>query len=185
MFAVHQVQEGMVWLALEGRLSPLVGQWFVWLHILFAHAFLIALAPWSIWLVEPDEKRWRLLFRFWSWEHVSAALPCGSSSHGQIIAQIRHQGIEYEDSVTCLWWFAVLYVTATCVPPFLSSYPWMVTFGALNLAGLIVAALFKQMYVTSVWCAFTALLSVLVYLHFCRVRRLMATQAFLAASTWH
>ena len=114
LFAVHQVQEGMVWLALEGRLSPLVGQWFVWLYVLFAHAFLIALAPWSIWLVEPDPKRRRLLVPFLILGTCLCGFALWKLSHGQIVAQIRHQGIEYDDSVTTLWWFAVLYVAATC-----------------------------------------------------------------------
>ena len=86
--------------------------------------------------------------------------------------------------MTCLWWFAVLDVTATA--PFLSSYPWMVTFNALNLAGLIVAALFKQMYVTSVWCAFTASLGERAGVpSFLPGTPLDGHTGLLAASTWH
>lgn len=175
LFAIHQIEEGMVWLTLEGRISPQAGHWFIWLYILFAHAFLLALSPWSIWLVEPDKRRRRLLVPLL----VLGTCLCGyvlwKLSGSQITAQIRNHGVEYEDPVTGLWWFAILYVVATCAPPFLSSYPWMITFGVLCLAGLIVTAFFKAMYLTSMWCALAALISMLVYLHFRWVRRSSAT----------
>lgn len=171
LFAVHQIEEGMVWLFLEGRISPEVGHWFIWLYILFAHAFLLALSPWSIWLVEPDKKRRRLLVPLLVLGTCLCAYALWKLSGGQIFAQIRKYGIEYEDPVTGLWWFAILYVTITCAPPFLSSYPWMIAFGVACLAGLIGTALFKAMYLTSMWCAFTALVSMLVYFHFRWTRR--------------
>lgn len=174
LFALHQVEEGMVWLALEGRVSPLVGRWCVWLYILFAHALLTAIVPWSLWLAEPDRKHRRWLVPLL----VLGTGLCGFALWGlfdaRIVARIHHHGIEYDDPLTGPWWFAVLYIAATCTPPFLSSYRWMIAFGALNLAGLIAASLFKSMYFTSIWCAAAALVSVLVYLHFRRVRGLSA-----------
>jgi hypothetical protein len=89
-----------------------------------------------------------------------------------ITAVYRNHGIEYEDGVTGIGWFATLYVITTCAPPFLSSYPWMLSFGVLTLCSLGTAALYKRYFMTSIWCAFVALISILIYLHFVRVRRL-------------
>ncbi|HEX4150187.1 MAG TPA: hypothetical protein VHY20_14420 [Pirellulales bacterium] len=41
----------------------------------------------------------------------------------------------------------------------------------MNFAGLLITALVKHMAFTSVWCAFAAMASVFVYLHFRRLRR--------------
>jgi hypothetical protein len=175
LFALHQVEEGIVWLSLEGHLSPVWGRAAAWLYILFAHVLLPAYSPWAIWLVEPERKRrlWILPFLivgsglaiFTAWQVFSEP----------IAAVYRRHGIEYEDGVTGIGWYATLYVITTCAPPFLSSFPWMVSFGVLTLCSLGAAALYKRYFMTSIWCLFVALISILIYLHFLRVRRLQRT----------
>jgi hypothetical protein len=41
----------------------------------------------------------------------------------------------------------------------------------VNLVGLLITALFKKLAFTSVWCAFAGIASMLVFLHFRRLRR--------------
>jgi hypothetical protein len=57
------------------------------------------------------------------------------------------------------------------VPQFLSTSHWLIAFGALNLVGLLVTTIFKARAFTSVWCAFAAGVSVLIYMHFHTARR--------------
>ncbi|HEX5472333.1 MAG TPA: DUF6629 family protein [Lacipirellulaceae bacterium] len=177
MFAAHQIEEGFVWLYLRGHVPQSTGNWAILLYIVFAHALLIAISPWSMWLIEPKKtRRWLLL----PLVLLGTALCCyalwalfGAPVH----AQIRRHGIEYDDPVTGVGWFAALYILATCAPPFLSSYPWMIIFGVLILVGLIVVATYKAIYLTSVWCAIAALVSTLIYVHFWRVRHQLAVPA--------
>ncbi len=177
MFGIHQVLEGLIWLGLEGRVSPRVERGSVILYILFAHALLPAIIPWSIWLPEPDPKRRQLLAILVLLGTFVAGLALWELAGAEIDVAIRHHGIEYDDPLTGPWWFATLYIILTCVPPFLSSYPWMFAFATLDAIALIVIMLIKMLYLTSIWCALAALISVLVYLHFRRVRQLAAQPA--------
>ncbi len=154
--------------------SQQTGDWAILLYIVFAHALLIAISPWSIWLVEPSIRHRRLLLPLVVLGTALCAYALWALFGGQIHAQIRHRGVEYDDPVTGVWWFAALYILATCGPPFLSSYPWMIAFGVLILIGLVVVAIFKAMYLTSMWCAIAALVSMLIYMHFWRVRQQQA-----------
>lgn len=166
LFAIHQLEEGLVWLGIEARISADVEVCAEWLYILYAHALLPVLIPLAFWSIEPKPVRRRALVPLLLLGLGLAAFALVKLPGGQITAQIRHHSIEYIDPVTGRLWFALLYVAVTCTPPFLSSFPWMVAFGALNLAALIVTAIFKTMFLTSIWCAMAATISVLVYLHF-------------------
>ncbi|HVT29009.1 MAG TPA: DUF6629 family protein [Lacipirellulaceae bacterium] len=177
MFAAHQIEEGFVWLYLQGRVSQQIGDWAIWLYILFAHAALIAISPWSFWLIEPNKMRRRLLLPLVVLGSALCLYALWALAGSQIHAQIRRHGIEYDDPVTGVAWFAVLYIVATCTPPFVSSFPWMIFFGALVLLGLTVVAIFKTIYLTSMWCSIAALISILIYMHFWRVRHQHATSA--------
>lgn len=59
----------------------------------------------------------------------------------------------------------VFYLAATCVSCFFSSHRFVKLFGVLALLSYIAAYLAYVMAVTSVWCFFAAILSVLIYLH--------------------
>jgi hypothetical protein len=48
LFALHQFEEGIVWLSLESHLPQGWGRSAAWLYILFAHALLPAYSPWAI-----------------------------------------------------------------------------------------------------------------------------------------
>jgi hypothetical protein len=53
LFAVHQFSEGMVWLALEGRLGPTARDHLVFLYTLYAIGILPLLMPAAVALMEP------------------------------------------------------------------------------------------------------------------------------------
>jgi hypothetical protein len=171
LFGLHQFAEGLVWLMLEHRISPTVGQAAKWFYIFFAEALLPTLSPLSLLLIEPSRNRRRLLAGL-------AALGFGLSIFAfvrllttSVEVRIVHHSVEYQDAVATTMAFAVLYVIATCGPLLAASDPWIVTFGVLNLVALLLAALFKALAFTSVWCAVAAMLSVFIFLHFRRLRR--------------
>ena len=59
-----------------------------------------------------------------------------------------------------------LYVVATCGPPLLSSQRAIVWFGVCNLAAVGVIAFVQADGLTSLWCAWAAVVSVLIYMQF-------------------
>ena len=58
------------------------------------------------------------------------------------------------------------YVIATCGPALLASSRLLRWFGVASLAGLLLATAVRYSAVTSIWCLYVALVSVLVLLHF-------------------
>ena len=59
----------------------------------------------------------------------------------------------------------VLYVGATCVSCFFSSHGFVKLFGGLSLSAFIAAYVVHVGALVSIWCFFTAILSLLIYLH--------------------
>jgi hypothetical protein len=170
LFGIHQIEEGVVWLSLEDQISPEIGTWAKWLYVIFAHGLLPTISPLSIFLIE------RYRFRRWM---LAAALAVGLAMTVYtfwtflwypVTDSIVHHSVEYQDRVTGSTVFSVLYICVTCGPMFLSGDRSIVWFGALNIFGLTAAAVFKHLAFTSVWCAWAAMISVLIFLHF-RARR--------------
>jgi len=64
----------------------------------------------------------------------------------------------------------VLYVVVTCGPALMSSRRHLRWFGVVSLVGVIAAAIVRVDELTSLWCVYVALVSVLIFEHFRRQR---------------
>jgi hypothetical protein len=71
-----------------------------------------------------------------------------------------------------------LYVAATCVSAFFSSYRLINVFGVLALLSFMAAYWFYTAAFFSVWCFFSAILSVVIYLHFKYINAQLANLAY-------
>ena len=92
---------------------------------------------------------------------------------------IRHpHGLEYATNVNHPIVWAVLYIVAVIGAPLMSGYRSIVAFGALNLVGLILVAVFYSQTFASLWCVFAAATSLLILLHMVRRRRLPDADRF-------
>ncbi|MEO7144780.1 MAG: DUF6629 family protein [Bryobacteraceae bacterium] len=179
LFAVHQLSEGFVWLGLDNILPARVTNAAGAAFVMYAQGLLPFLLPLSVLLIEPTVHRRRRMLGF-------TLLGCGMGLYllwGLIAYPMqvseRHRSIVYFNSVTNTAIVAILYVIATCGALFFSGFGDLVVLGAVNLAGLIVVMLIMRYAFTSVWCAYAAVVSVLIYFHF-RRRRLTPLQYALA-----
>jgi hypothetical protein len=182
LFGLHQLVEGFVWLGLRGQVSGALGSTAKDIYIVYAHAVLPAIVPLGFLLLEPDRRRARLL---WPLVYVGALLgaymlwqvtayPVGAQEQAHCINYTTHAPNDYL--------IAVLYVMVTCVPALLSSRPYLRWFGLLSLVGVIATAVVRVDELTSLWCVYVALVSVLIFEHF-RRRRASETEArFLSAA---
>lgn len=99
--------------------------------------------------------------------------------------------IVYNNALTTTTIVAVLYVIATCGALFFSGFRDLVLLGWLNLVGLIVVMLIKSYAFTSVWCAYAAVVSVVIYFFFRRssherpARYLLTAEWNLSIETWN
>lgn len=169
MFAIHQFEEGIVWLWLEDRVSPQTGRPAMLAYIVFAHALLPMIVPWAFWLSERHKVRRRLLIPLLAVGTGICVYALWKIADGGVVATISQHSIKYGDGVTHIWWFAMFYFIVTCGPPLLSSERWVFAFGIVIVATLIASAILKQFYLTSVWCAAAAVASMLIYFHLRRI----------------
>ena len=75
-------------------------------------------------------------------------------------------GIVYMNQITTTTLVAMLYVTATCGALFFSGFRTLVLLGWLNFIGLLIVMLVKRYEFTSLWCAYAAVVSVIIYFFF-------------------
>jgi hypothetical protein len=170
LFGVHQLIEGFVWLGLRGQVSSGLGSVAKEAYIVYAHAVLPAIVPLGFMLLEPDSRRRRwlaplaclglLVGVYMLWQVT--AYPVGAQEAAHCIDYTTHTP---NDVVVTL-----LYVLATCGPALISSRRYLRWFGVASLVGLIATALMRVDELTSLWCVYAALVSVLILEHFRRQR---------------
>jgi hypothetical protein len=171
LFALHQLDEGVVWLALEGHIPRAWGDVAAYAYLLYAQGILPMLFPLALLLIEPNtRRRWAIVpflflgavagtYLFW----VDAAHP--------VTYQIRNNSIDYHITGAWVGVFAVIYVIAVCGGALVSGYRWIIAFGIANVIGLTAVEVLLATQFTSVWCAYAAVVSVLVLGFFRRQHR--------------
>ena len=170
LFGVHQLIEGFVWLGLRGQVSGGLGSVAKEAYIVYAHAVLPAIVPLGFMLLEQDPRRRRwlaplaclglMLGVYMLWQVT--AYPVGAQEAAHCIDYTTHTP---NDVVVTL-----LYVLVTCGPALISSRRYLRWFGVASLIGLIATALVRVDELTSLWCVYAALVSVLILEHFRRQR---------------
>lgn len=174
LFGLHQLVEGFVWLGLRGEVSAGLGDTAKETYIVFAHAVLPALVPVGFALLEPDRRRAR-----WMWPLAGGGVLLGAYLLWQVTAfpvgaQEQARCIDYTTHTPNDLLIGALYVAVTCGPALISSYRHLRWFGVVSLVGVIAAALVRLDELTSLWCVYVALVSVLILEHFRRRRAFTA-----------
>ncbi len=170
LFGIHQLVEGFVWLGLRGEVSPGLGNAAKEAYIVYAHAVLPAIVPIGFMLLEPERRRSRIMMGmagvglllgvYLLWQVT--AYPVGAHEEARCIDYTTHTP---NDAL-----IGLLYVTVTCGPALISSRRYLRWFGLVSLVGVIVTAVVRVDELTSLWCVYVAIVSVLIFEHFRRER---------------
>ncbi len=168
LFGIHQLVEGFVWLGLRGQVSSGLGDAATEAYIVYAHAILPVIVPFGFMLLEPDHRRSR-----WMWPLVCLGLFLGVYLLWQVTAypvgaRAEARCIDYTTHTPNDVVIGCLYVVATCGPALISSRRHLRWFGLVSLIGVIATALVRADELTSLWCLYVALVSVLILEHFRR-----------------
>ena len=170
LFAFHQFAEGAVWLALMGR-SALGGlQPWGFAYMLYAQGLLPLLVPLSVWLIEPGRYRRLMVLPFLALGFVLTGYQLWALLNFNTSIFMEGHSVIYRNPATSNLVIAVLYVIATCGSLFFSGYRYIIALGTVNLIGVLLVLWLKHYAFTSVWCAYAAVVSVLIYFHFSRRR---------------
>jgi hypothetical protein len=170
LFALHQFIEGFVWLALDHKLPPVVAHDAGAAFVLYAQGLLPFLLPLSVFLIEPTRDRRRRMLGFTIlggglavyllWGLIAYPLQVSSGDNG----------IVYLNRISTTTLVAELYVIATCGALFFSGFRLLVLLAWLNLVGLLTVMVVRRLEFTSLWCAYAAVVSVIIYFFFRRSR---------------
>jgi hypothetical protein len=169
--ALHQIVEGFVWLGLDDKLANSSSDLAVHVYVAFAWVVLPILLPLAILLVEPNVRRRRVMAGFVVVGAGVGLYLLSAMLDGHVTAHVAEHTIQYGGAGRYAGLATVLYVVATCGPPLLSSYRAIVWFGAANVVAVLAIAYVQADGLTSLWCAWAAVVSVLVYLQFSNWRR--------------
>jgi uncharacterized protein DUF6629 len=170
LFALHQFTEGFVWLGLNGQMPPIVAHDAGAAYILYAQGLLPFLLPFSVFLMESTPGRRRRMLDFTALGALLALYILWGLIAYPVQVYARGHGIVYLNQISTTDTVAVLYVVATCGALFFSGMRTLVLLGALNVAGLLVVMLVRRYEFTSIWCAYAAGVSIVIYFFFRRTR---------------
>ncbi|MEO6303939.1 MAG: DUF6629 family protein, partial [Bacteroidia bacterium] len=166
LFAIQQVSEGLLWLALskpgyEGWLEPAT-----YFFLLFAQFLWPIWIPTSMFLMEHNKPR-----KKWLGVTVVAGIMCSAILLYRLIflhvhAEVRNHHIYYaiESPQILITLSSILYVIAIIVPVLILSVKGAKALGFILAISLMCTKMFYEAYLISVWCFFAATLSFIILL---------------------
>ena len=163
LFAIHQFTEGFVWLGLDGRLSSTVAHDAGAAFMLYAQGLLPLLLPLGVVLFEPSKARRRAMLPFAIIGGALSLYTLWALTAFPTEISVQSHSIVYLNPATNITAVAVLYVVVTCGTLFFSRLRPMVLFGVANLIILLITMAVKRYAFTSVWCAYAAAASILLW----------------------
>ena len=163
---IHQFVEGFVWLGLHDKISQDASNLAIHVYLAFAWVVLPTLVPVALFLITNDPRRRRAMAACVAIGAAVSAYLTVALVTNDISARIAGHTVQYGGAGRYATLATGLYVVATCAPPILSSQRAIVWFGICNLGAVAVIALVQADGLTSLWCAWAAVVSVLIYMQF-------------------
>ena len=169
-FALHQIAEGFVWRDLDSGVPRSTGVP-VYLYLVFAWVVLPVLAPLAIMILEPPGRRRRMIGVFVVLGAIAGAYLAVAIVRGDVSAHAVEHTLQYGGAGRFATVATGLYIVATCGAPLLSGFRAIVWFGVANVVAVAVFAVIQAEGLTSLWCTWAAVVSVLIYVQFTFWRR--------------
>ena len=166
LFALHQFDEGFVWLGMGGYTNTRALEMASGIFIYFAQGLLPFLVPLAIWLIERDSYKRKLLVILTIMGLGLAIYTMYGLSTIATTVRVVNNTLYYSNPWTQNYYDAGIYILTTCGSLMLSSSISIQLFGFLNFIGLIIIYLLKPYGFTSVWCLYAATISGLLYFYF-------------------
>jgi hypothetical protein len=171
VFGIHQITEGFVWLGLDGSISPVATDRAAHLYAAIAWIVVPVLAPVAVWLITPRGPRRDAMAGCVVLGALVAVYLGATVVRGDVVAYVAGHTVRYGGAPRYAGVATVFYVIATCAPPLLSRQRAIAWFGVANLVAVAIIATVQIESLTSVWCVWAAIFSVLVYAQFIAWRR--------------
>ncbi len=165
LFGFQQFAEGVLWVTLRSGGGDWLQNAATYIFLITALVILPVVIPLSMWFMEEVEKRKRILTGLVVTGGILSLFYVFCLISYDVTPQIDGFHIQYVDEfprplvdITLLF-----YLASTVAPLFVSSVRRMWLLGILMTVSYLVTGIFFAGYLTSVWCFFAALMSVVIY----------------------
>lgn len=170
LFGVQQFAEGFVWLSL-GHALPAWGGAAKFVFLFFSHVFWPLAVPLAVLCAEDDPQRRRVLRIFTAAGAAIAAYFLYYLLTESVQPRVLQGSISYVSPAFSAAYVISPYSVVICAGCLFSSHRFIRLFGAgVFLCSLVAFWIYRETF-ASVWCYFSALLSILVWLHIREVTR--------------
>lgn len=165
IFGIQQTSEGVIWSILENGGSDQVLNMATIMFLIAALLIWPVMMPLSIWKMEedPSRKKWILPFLIAGITIAVYYLVCMILIKSTAVIEGNHIRYAGQFPKVLMIPVFVIYVFATITPLFISSVKRVRPMGVLMLLSVVVSGIFYKVFVTSVWCFFAALISIVIY----------------------
>lgn len=166
IFGVQQISEGFVWVALQSTGNDLMLSIASYIFLFAAVVLWPFYLPLSVMLMEKEKSLRRLLIPFLVVGFVVSFYYGIRLLVNDVEPRIISHHIKYTGNFPQQWAKIAFagYAAATLIPLFISSVRKMWLLGLLMAVSCLITGIFFKEYLTSVWCFFAALISVVIWL---------------------
>lgn len=174
VFGLQQISEGFVWIALQSGDHAVMLRLFTYLFLLAAVVVWPVMIPLSLLLMERVKRRRNVIGIFLVAGIVTALYYGIGLILFRVSPQVNMHHIEYTNEFPRVLANPafILYLISTLLPLYFSSVRKMWIFGILVTLSCLITGIFFREYLTSVWCFFAALISVVIFWIVTRERQL-------------
>jgi len=166
LFALHQFVEGFVWLGVGGYIEARALELASGIFIYYAQGLLPFIIPLSIYLIEKDSNRKKLLAILSTLGLFLAIYTMYGFYQSPSSVEVVNNTLYYSHPWTENIYDASIYILTTCGSLMLSTSISVQIFGLLNFIGLVIIFLLRPYGFTSLWCFYAAVISTLLYFYF-------------------
>lgn len=165
IFGVQQISEGFVWVALQSPGHDLMLGISAYLFLFAAVILWPTYVPLSVMLMEKERGTGRIMIPLLVLGLLVSAYYGVRLLTSEVYPVISSHHIKYSGEFPQKWALLVFaaYATATLVPLFISSRRNVWLLGLLMAVSCLITGILYKEYLTSVWCFFAALISIMIY----------------------
>lgn len=165
LFGIQQFAEGGVWLSFQYGVS-VFNQIATYAYLGFAYVLWPIFVPFSVGLLETDPHRKKILYIFQFIGLTIGLYLLYFILSNPVVSHVVNKSIVYSMPPQYGIILVGMYLLATCVSCLFSSHKIINLLGVLAVFSFAITYYFYTASYVSVWCFFSALLSIVVYLYF-------------------
>ena len=172
-FAAQQAFEGVLWVGYHRDIPPIIITLAKYGFLFFAMLFWPIWIPLVMYKLEKQELRKSILGTFLMGGILLACYFVWQMGCAGGHAWIEKHHVTYDIGLTEWQYFisGIIYAIITIGSFFVSSVPYMWTLGLTLAIALLIAYIFYTFWLVSVWCFFSAFISILIYAIICSKNR--------------